>query len=561
MSKILITGVCGFIGSYLAKKLIALNHQIVGIDNLSIGSFLNIKEFENHISFSFYNINILENNDLFILFENYSFDYVFHLAALPRVSYSFIYPQETFNTNVHGTKNMVNISLKFNVKKFVFASSSSVYGIQNDTVLRESHVPNPISPYAKQKYMAEKYIIKKCKDENFSAIILRFFNVYGFSYSVMNEFSTIVPRCIESLINNIGIIIHNGGNQQRDFTYIDDVVNALIRSIEVNSLSFNGTAINVGRGEKHTINYVFEYICKQLNKKLQPTYKKLSYNEPNFTCADITKARRLLKWTPNYSFEEGVNKTIVDCLNREKIVIAMPLHNGAKTIRRAISSFVNQKNIRRKLILVIGNDHSTDEWMKEINDLITENIIIQNIHGGKSYIVRNKINDYILNNIKNVSYIGRLDADDELADEFIISKLEKIMDEIRPDVILAGNYIRTRNKIIKRVNIADKSLLDISCLLGRLRKMSLCVPEAELPSCNTFIKPECMITYPPEESAEDHWFTVELILKSNVLKIHVAENLLYSIYSLSGNLTELNKEKDKYINSRKKLYEYLRDKI
>lgn len=234
----------------------------------------------------------------------------------------------------------------------------------------------------------------------------------------------------------------------------------------------------------------------------------------------------------------------------------MPLHNGAKTIRRAVLSVVNQRNIRRKLVLVIGNDNSKDNWEQEIKDLITENIIVINvIDGGKSYKVRNVINDYILQNLENVAYIGRLDADDELTDVFVISKLEQIIDKNKPDVILAGNYQRKDNQIVGN-NFPTKNLLNNSHLLERLHKMSLGIFEAELPSCNTFVKPECLIKYPEKESAEDHWLVVELLLKLDKLKIYIVEDFLFCIYSLNGFVTQDGRKKECYLQSRIELYEY-----
>jgi glycosyltransferase involved in cell wall biosynthesis len=256
------------------------------------------------------------------------------------------------------------------------------------------------------------------------------------------------------------------------------------------------------------------------------------------------------------------NKKIVLSLydNREKIVLAMPLHNGAKTIRRAVLSVISQKNVLRKLILVIGNDNSTDDWRQEIKDLITENIIIVNIaEGGKSYKVRNAINDYILQNLEKIAYIGRLDADDELANEFVITKLEQIIEEKNPDVILAGNYQRKDNQIVG-TNLPTEDLLNNHYLLERLHKMSLGIFEAELPSCNIFVKHEYLIKYPEKESAEDHWFVVELLLQVNNLKIYIAENLIYSNYSIQGKMTQCNKERDTYISSRKELYQYVKQK-
>jgi glycosyltransferase involved in cell wall biosynthesis len=247
--------------------------------------------------------------------------------------------------------------------------------------------------------------------------------------------------------------------------------------------------------------------------------------------------------------------------NHEKIVLAMPIRNDALTIRKAIQSVLNQKNVRRKLMLVIGNDNSTDNWKQEIEDLILDNIVIINIaEGGKSYKVRNAINDYILNNLKNVVFIGRLDADDELAEDFVISKIEQIIETQNPDVIIAGNYQREENEIVG-TNIPNENFLNYTYLLERLYKMSTGIFEAELPSCNTFVKPECMIKYPSKDSAEDHWFTVELLLKSNILKIYIASDLIYLTYSLSGKLTQSNVKNDKYTNSRKELYNYFWNRI
>jgi len=247
--------------------------------------------------------------------------------------------------------------------------------------------------------------------------------------------------------------------------------------------------------------------------------------------------------------------------NREKIVLAMPMHNSVSTIRRAVLSVVNQKNVRRKLVLVIGNDNSVDNWQEQIADLISENIIFFDVaDGGKSYKVRNAINDFILSDLENVAYIGRLDADDELADDFVISKLEQIIDTHTPDVIFAGNYQRKGNEIVA-TNLPTHLLFDNNYLLERLQRMSLGDFSAELPSCNTFVKTECLIYYPPKESAEDHWVTVELLLKTDKLKVFVAEDLVYCIYSLNGNVTKSNKVDNTYIQSRKDLYDYYLDII
>jgi len=246
---------------------------------------------------------------------------------------------------------------------------------------------------------------------------------------------------------------------------------------------------------------------------------------------------------------------------KNNIVIGMPLKNGAKTIKRAISSIFNQQGLKRDLILFIANDNSTDNWKEVIQEYINdERLIIKNVNFGKSYKVRNYLNTYIRENIPNVDYIGRLDADDYISDSKILSKIEKIMDLHNPDIIISGNKLSVNDKIIDRVNKADKVLLNYNFLLSKLKQMSKGIAEGELPSCNTFIKPTVLINYKEIESAEDHWFTVDLLLNKDKYKIHISENIFYSVYSLSGGLTSQNKQKNKYMQSRKELLQYFLDK-
>jgi len=282
--------------------------------------------------------------------------------------------------------------------------------------------------------------------------------------------------------------------------------------------------------------------------------KYLNLFTPETLEQSLLRAEKLFAYPNKQAIQQTFDK-------REKIVLAMPMCNSVSTIRRAVLSVVNQKNVRRKLLLVVGNDNSKDDWQEQIADLITDNIIILDIkEGGKSYKVRNAINHYILTKLQNVASIGRLDADDELADDFVISKLEQIIDKQKPDVILAGNYQRKGNEIVG-TNRPKLNLLDNNYLLERLHRMSLGDFSAELPSCNTFVKPECLINYLQQESAEDHWFTAELLLNIDNHKIHIADDLFYSIYSISGNLTKSNRAEDKYLTSREKLYKHICRKV
>jgi glycosyltransferase involved in cell wall biosynthesis len=211
--------------------------------------------------------------------------------------------------------------------------------------------------------------------------------------------------------------------------------------------------------------------------------------------------------------------------------------------------------------LVIANDNSTDNWKEELKEYLNDKrIIIKNVNLGKSYKVRNYLNSYIKNEISSVDYIGRLDADDYIVDNTTLSNIELIMDKYNPDVIISGNKLSVKDKMIDRINVADKRLLDFSFLQKKLEQMSNGNPNGELPSCNTFIKPTVLINYKEIESAEDHWFTVDLLLNRDKYKIYIANDILYSVYSLSGNLTSQNRKESKYMQSREKLLQYFLNK-
>lgn len=244
-------------------------------------------------------------------------------------------------------------------------------------------------------------------------------------------------------------------------------------------------------------------------------------------------------------------------MKNKAIVIGVALKNGANTIRRALESILLQENVTRDLIVFIANDNSQDDWKEQIIDFIDKpNIIIENVNFGKAYKTRNFINNYIREYIPQAEYIGRLDADDYLVDNFVISKIEKIIDNYDPDVILAGNKLSINNKIIDRINFANSQLIENDFLKDELFKMSNGIAENELPSCNTFIKSSVLVDYPEIESAEDHWFTVKLLLNKHKYNIFICSDLLYCVYSLSGKSTVENRKKETYLESRKALYNF-----
>lgn len=245
----------------------------------------------------------------------------------------------------------------------------------------------------------------------------------------------------------------------------------------------------------------------------------------------------------------------------EKIVIGMPLKNGAKTIRRAVESVFSQRKVRREIILLIANDGSTDSWKSEISHYLQDpRVMVIDVEFGKTYAVRNFILDYVRNNMPDAAYIGRLDADDFIADEYSLHRIERIMDAYDPDVIIAGNKQMLGGNII-RENPADIRFLDYSYLEKRLKMMADGILQGELPSCNLFVKPTVDVRYKDIDSAEDHWYLVEILLNKYLYNIYIAEDLIYAVYSLDGKVTEDNKKREAYLRSRKLLYRYFLKRV
>lgn len=241
----------------------------------------------------------------------------------------------------------------------------------------------------------------------------------------------------------------------------------------------------------------------------------------------------------------------------ECIAIIMPCHNDCLTISDAINSVLKQKRLKRELKLVISLDASTDNTHDIINTFLPDDRIIL-FHNNFTNVSKNRnfLLDYCRTGIAGCVLIGRLDADDVLSDDTVLSEVEKRFDETGFDVLICGNYQQKNGEVLKEPNFALPELLNSEYLLNRLLEMSNGISKAELPSCNTFINPGVKIMYPENKSGEDHWLLVELLLRSDELNIRIASDLIYCIYSLGGSVTNNYIDKGEYLKSRKQLYEY-----
>ena len=318
--KYLITGVAGFIGFNLCLNLLKSGHKVVGIDSITNAYDENFKllrlntlnEFDN---FSFEKIDLSNKSALEIL-GNYEIEYdvVYHLAARAGVRQSFLDPLPYITDNITATVNISNFIKKFDLKKFVIASTSSIYGNSGHKLMTENidEKINPPSIYAATKLSGEVIARNILDDSNTNLIITRFFTVYGpFGRPDMS-----ILRFIHWIANDLDLQVYGDGKQERSFTYIDDVVDLLIKTSKLNS----SETINVGNNSTSSLIEVIQLIEKALNKQAKIQYLERAYKDPDVVRPNLENSKNLLNWEPKIGIEEGINKTVewyID--NKEKI--------------------------------------------------------------------------------------------------------------------------------------------------------------------------------------------------------------------------------------------------
>jgi UDP-glucose 4-epimerase len=298
--KAIVTGGAGFIGSHITERLLNEGVKVIVIDDLSEGKWSNLPESKNLTK---YEGSITEKN-IGRLFKGV--DVVFHLAALPRVQRSIKYPMETHEVNVTGTLNMLLMARDYGVKKFIFSSSSSVYGEQDKLPFTETMTPHPISPYGLHKLIGEEYCKLFSRLWGISTVCLRYFNVYGPRMYPDGAYANLLPKFIKLMRNGKIPIINGDGEQTRDFTYVSDVVNANLLAAESN---LSGEVINIGSGKNISVNKVVGIINKLLGTNIKPIHGP-AVIEPRSTLADRSKAKRLLGWEPKIELLNGI-KTMI----------------------------------------------------------------------------------------------------------------------------------------------------------------------------------------------------------------------------------------------------------
>jgi len=291
--KLLVTGGAGFIGSHLVDALIERGFGVRVIDNLSGGK----KERVNPMA-EFVEGDIRDFEAVKKVMEGVN--YVFHLAALPRVQVSIQNPKETNDVNVGGTLNLLVAAKDSGVKKFIYSASSSAYGDQDKMPLNEEMKANPISPYGLQKYVGELNCSIFSRIYGLKTASLRYFNVYGPRFDADSPYSLVIGRFLKQRKEGKPMTIVPDGEQTRDFTHVKDVVMANILAMESDKVG-NGEVLNVGAGKNYSINRIADIIGGP-KVYIEPRL------EPRHTLADNKKAGELLGWQPTVSLEEGIEE-------------------------------------------------------------------------------------------------------------------------------------------------------------------------------------------------------------------------------------------------------------
>lgn|SRR3989344_3435101 len=303
----LVTGGGGFIGSNLVDRLLKDENQVVVLDNFSTGKESNLAEHEFDKNLEVVEADICDS--LTEIFQDNKFDTVFHLAALPRVQFSIDNPEITWKVNARGTFNLLSASAVHEVKRFVFSSSSSIYGDQEIMPFKEHMKLNPKSPYAEQKLRSERYCKLYAKRFGLETIMLRYFNVFGPKADPNGGYAQLIPKFIDLISSMERPQIKGDGEQTRDFIYVDNIVEANLLAAKTKNKNCFGQAFNIGNGKSYSVNKITDLLLKMLDKKIESEYVD-AVKEPRHTLADYSKAERMLGWKPRVSFEEGLERTI-----------------------------------------------------------------------------------------------------------------------------------------------------------------------------------------------------------------------------------------------------------
>jgi len=303
-AKYLVTGGAGFIGSNIVHSLVKRKLPVRIIDNLSTGKMDNLANLSNKIHLIEGDICDLATVRMAVK----GIEYVFHQAALPSVPRSIENPLASNETNIKGTLNILIASRDSQVKRVIYAGSSSVYGDTPVLPKKEDMPPYPLSPYAVTKLVGEYYCKIFSSIYGLETIILRYFNVFGPRQDPKSQYSAVIPKFIQAFLTNKTPTIYGNGEQTRDFTFVENVIYANILASQVKKT--HGETINVATGSRININKLLEILKEITGKNISQKYEPARKGDVLHSLADISEAKRILAYTPKISLKEGLINTV-----------------------------------------------------------------------------------------------------------------------------------------------------------------------------------------------------------------------------------------------------------
>jgi nucleoside-diphosphate-sugar epimerase len=300
----LITGGAGFIGSHLVKHVLGAGGNVRVVDNLSTGFAKRLSQIRDSVQLV--TADLADNSVAAEVVKDV--DYVLHQAAVPSVQRSVVDPVGTNRSNVTATLNLLENSRKAGVRRFVYAASSSAYGDTEVLPKSEDMPANPLSPYALQKWVGERYCKLYHELYGLETVSLRYFNVFGPGQDPYSEYSAVVPKFTTKLLAKEPITVYGDGEQSRDFTYIDNVIQANLLALRAPNAP--GEVCNIGCGQSVTLNQLIQILEELLKVRAQVTYAPAKPGDVRHSLADITKATRVLGYVPETEIEQGLRRTV-----------------------------------------------------------------------------------------------------------------------------------------------------------------------------------------------------------------------------------------------------------
>ena len=306
MATYLITGVAGFIGSSLAHELVRRGETVRGFDNFETGKRENLSGLERKIEFR--EIDLLDVEGVGEMCQGA--DYVLHQAALASVPRSVADPLKSHQANINGTLNLLLAARDAKVKRVIYAASSSAYGDTPTLPKQESMPPNPISPYAVQKLTGELYLNSFYSVYGLETVSLRYFNIFGPRQDPSSQYSGVLARFISQMLSGEICTIFGDGEQSRDFTYVENAVNANLLACAAPAENVCGKVFNVATGDRYSLNETFRMLAGIIGYSEKPRYAKARTGDVKHSLADISRAKQAFGYEPTVNFEEGLRRTV-----------------------------------------------------------------------------------------------------------------------------------------------------------------------------------------------------------------------------------------------------------